>query len=267
MTKILQESIRCILNETVGWSDSLESISLRLEELIGKEFSMFKHLEKMGWKLGRFLPDTIPHDFVYLGSGMYRVVFAPKSDKDLVIKIAKTEDGCAMNSDDALVGKNGYWAKAFPKCYNVADDYRWIIQERCDVARNRSSHGYADLSSYFVNTYFYYFSDDDEWSVLICSLAIGAGMSFDELKKSCRNAYLTAANEINNSFEEDPDEIIQSMNDELMNTSATYKLWCGAIKRFGIAPDDLYSNNLGFSREDCRPVIIDSSFINTLERT
>ena len=77
----------------------------------------------------------------FLGRGSFRAVFAPKNDKDFIIKFALSKNSLDMNKSEATMVKGKDYqipietAKTdlLPKVFRTADDFSWIVIEKLNV--------------------------------------------------------------------------------------------------------------------------------------
>lgn len=77
----------------------------------------------------------------FLGKGSFRAVFAPRTDKDFIIKFALSDGALDMNKSEATMVKGKDYqipietAKSdlLPKVFKTADDFSWIVIEKLNV--------------------------------------------------------------------------------------------------------------------------------------
>ena len=73
--------------------------------------------------------------FERVGGGAFRIVYIPKREDNVVIKVARKPDFSFMNEIEATANRE--FPTLFPKTYAHADDWSWILMEKVQVIKRK----------------------------------------------------------------------------------------------------------------------------------
>lgn len=119
LMKISRATLRRLIKEELNLLESID--------FFGSEFLEFKNLVEEGEN-----PESVAKTlgFPRIGSGAFRVVYGiPNSD--FTLKISKDDN--FYNKVEANNSMNTKYSDIFPKVFDAADDFSWILSERVRV--------------------------------------------------------------------------------------------------------------------------------------
>lgn len=120
-----------------------------LEESFEKEeYGMYPWLEKIANKSLPEVQNTLDREFDYVGGGSFRDVYAPKGDKDVVIKVIGEDPAFVfMNKKEAEISP--IYPELFPKTFAHSPNFSWIAMERLDPVVNADESGFKKVVENF----------------------------------------------------------------------------------------------------------------------
>jgi hypothetical protein len=131
--KISRATLRRLIKEELNLLESID--------FFGSEFLEFKNLVEEGEN-----PESVAKTlgFPRIGSGAFRVVYGiPNSD--FTLKISKDDN--FYNKVEANNSMNTKYSDIFPKVFDAADDFSWILSERVRVITD-----YIEFLDWFPET-------------------------------------------------------------------------------------------------------------------
>ena len=133
LMKISRATLRRLIKEELNLLESID--------FFGSEFLEFKNLVEEGEN-----PESVAKTlgFPRIGSGAFRVVYGiPNSDFTLQI----SKDDNFYNKVEANNSMNTKYSDIFPKVFDAADDFSWILSERVRVITD-----YIEFLDWFPET-------------------------------------------------------------------------------------------------------------------
>jgi len=201
----------------------------------------------------------------YIADGSFRVTFTIGNNR--VLKISKDRlrsipaddfDVGQMNQDDWTMGQDDLVTDVFPRSYEHAPDFSWIVMEEVEPLRRESDFFRFFRTDLLPNPKSLGETGLEEYATLIRVLLRGYNDRRQERlrEEDTLRHYFPGGEIVRKS--QNPDISLLSIRSDLKDSSSTFAGFIRALGRYNIRVSEINGENTGIAR-DGRLVLLDSS--------
>lgn len=203
--------------------------------------------------------------FEYIADGSFRVTFSIGNNR--IIKISKDLLGAGaeddfdvsqMNQDDWTMGKDDLVTDVFPRSYENAPDFSWIVMEQVEPLRQEEDFFKYFRTKLLPDPVSLGEEGRSDYETLIRILL---EMNHYKLMRPLREedtlkGYFLGSEIVKKS--ENPEVSLLDIRRDLIKNSRTFRGFVRALTRYNIRVSEINGDNVGIAK-DGRLVLLDSS--------
>ena len=265
--RILRQLIREVVHDSS--EKNQKEIIKNLDKLAHVLLEMFSRLGE--WMFSPDDPEVeevrnhfgIP--FEYIADGSFRVTFSIGNNR--IIKISKDLLGAGaeddfdvsqMNQDDWTMGKDDLVTDIFPRSYEHAPDFSWIVMEQVEPLRQEEDFFKYFRTKLLPDPVSLGEEGRSDYETLIRILL---EMNHYKLMRPLREednlkGYFLGSEIVKKS--ENPEVSLLDIRRDLIKNSRTFRGFVRALTRYNIRVSEINGDNVGIAK-DGRLVLLDSS--------